>query len=445
MHRLVTIPVLIVLLALNPTLAAADLFDDAVDALTNQNLQAASLDNVGQALRGGLAAGYPQYVPGPTPLHGFEISTPCGSFSLGQGFMDQLTGMLDPSSMLGAVQQTATSLLGALVSQLPMIGLCYAWPTGCDIIKYLQKFVNDLLQFQGLSCSQAEAMLTGLGGKIRKQVEMQCVKKKMAGGMTVEKAQKRCATNANQMRQGITDHATGKPVNQGDGNSRLIEDTLTRAGADQELKDFAAKLIGEVEIKGDAGAGIDVDIQAPDRRLHDEYEDETKQLVNEIEEAVNIVGSGNALPHDKRKLVSVPGMVMPDGVLRGLWEIRSVDPAAYVDYRRKLASNIAMVKLEWKVNETTDHLEDGTINNPNLDEAEQTILEQRLARFKHGMRRFIREKETAERHLLPVMSAVLAHQREQWDRAVSAAQVSDVDTTRPLERFGIQLPLGYGY
>ena len=153
---------------------AADLFDDAVAALSNDNLEAASLDNVGQALRGGLTAGYPQYTPGPTPLHGFEISTPCGSFSLGQGFMDQLEGMLDPSSMLGAVQQTATSLLGALVSQLPMIGVCYAWPTGCDIIKYLQSFINDMLQFQGLSCSQAEAMLTGLGGKLRKQVEMQC-------------------------------------------------------------------------------------------------------------------------------------------------------------------------------------------------------------------------------------------------------------------------------
>ena len=64
----------------------ADLFDDALDALSNNNLQAASLDHLGQALRGGLAAGYPQYTPGPTPLHGFAISTPCGSFSFGQAW-----------------------------------------------------------------------------------------------------------------------------------------------------------------------------------------------------------------------------------------------------------------------------------------------------------------------------------------------------------------------
>ena len=47
--------------------AWADLFDDALDALSNDNLQAASLDHLGQALRGGLAAGYPQYTPGPHP------------------------------------------------------------------------------------------------------------------------------------------------------------------------------------------------------------------------------------------------------------------------------------------------------------------------------------------------------------------------------------------
>ena len=445
MNRTLKTLVLVGLLVLNPILAAADLFDDAVAALSNDNLEAAGLDNVGQALRGGLAAGYPQYTPGPTPLHGFEISTPCGSFSLGQGFMDQLEGMLDPSSMLGAVQQTATSLLGALVSQLPMIGVCYAWPTGCDIIKYLQSFINDMLQFQGLSCSQAEAMLTGLGGKLRKQVETKCVQRKMAGGMTVEKAQKRCAANANQMRGGITDHATGKPVQQGDGNSRLIEDTLTRAGADQEIKDFANEILGEVEIKGGGDAGIDVDIQAPKKRLHDEYEKERGEIFNEIYESANIVGGGNTLPADKRKLVSLPGMAMPDAVLRAIYDIGQNDPAAYNDYMGKLASNIALVKLSWKVNQTRDELEDGAINNPDLDEAEQEILKLRLARLMRESERFIREKETAERHVLPVMREVLAHRQEQLNKMAGAALIADSDTSQQANRFGLQNPLGYGY
>ena len=180
---------LALLLAGGPLVARADLFDDALDALSNDNLEAASLDHLGQALRGGLAAGYPRYTPGPTPLHGFDISTPCGSFSFGQGLVDNLAGMLDPSAVIAGIQTTATSLIGAATSQLPMVGLCYAAPTMCDIVKYLQAMVNQILQFKGLSCSQAETLLTGLGGKLRRQVETECVGKGLRSGLTIDRAQ----------------------------------------------------------------------------------------------------------------------------------------------------------------------------------------------------------------------------------------------------------------
>jgi len=438
---------LALLLAGYPVLAAADLFDDAVDALTNQNLDAASLDNLGQAIRGGLAAGYPQYTPGPTPLHGFDITTPCGSFSLGTGFMDQLSGMLDPSAIISEIQNSAMNLIGATISQLPMTGLCYAAPTMCDTVKNLQNFVKDMVQFKGLSCQQAESMLTGLGGKIRKQVESKCVERKTAGGLTVQKAEEACAGSASEMRQGIIDHASGKPITDSgsDGSSKLIEDTLTRAGADQEIKDFAADLLGEIEITGDSDAGIDVDIQGPKKRLYDEYEEEKSRFINEIFESANIVGPGGQLPPDKRKMASLPGMAMPDAVLRGLWDIGQIDPAAYNDYLGKLGSNMALVKLTWKVNETRDHLEEGTIDNPNLDEPSQEIMALRIKRLMRESERFISEKERAERHVLPVMREVLAHRQEQLRKVVGAPLIADSGTGQSVNRFGLQNPMGYGY
>ena len=439
--------ILALLLALVPALTQADLFDDAVSTLTNDNLDAASLDNLGQALRGGFAAGYPQYTPGPTPLHGFEISTPCGSVSFGQGLIDNLAGMLDPSAIIAGIQTTAMNLLGAAISQLPMIGLCYAAPTMCDIVKYLQDLINEILQFNGLSCQQAETLLTGLGGKLRKNAETQCVGKKMQGGMTMEKAQTACSTNASDMRRAIIDHATGKPVGDSgsDGNSKLIEDTLTRVAAPQEIKDFANDMLGEVEIKAGAGGEIDIDVQAPTKRLHDEYESEKSRFFNEIYECANIVGQGNQLVYDKRRECSLPGMATPDAVLRGLYDIGQHDPAAYNDYLNKLAANMALVKLRWKVNETRDRFEEGTIDNPDLDEASQEILELRLARLMREMARFISEKETTERHVLPVMREIVADRRERQIAAFEATLSADVDSSRPANRFGAQLPLGYGY
>ena len=419
--------------------AWADLFDDALDALSNNNLQAASLDHLGQALRGGLAAGYPQYTPGPTPLHGFAISTPCGSFSFGQGLVDNLAGMLDPSAVIAGIQTTATNLIGAAISQLPMVGLCYAAPTMCDIVKYLQDLVNEIIQFKGLSCSQAETLLTGLGGKLRRHVETECVGARLRSGMTIDRAQAACLGST---AGGVTDHA---PPGFADGNSRLIEDTLTRAGAEQEIKDFATDLLGEVEVRGDADGGIDLDIRAPRKRLHDEYQIERQQMVNEINDSVNIVGAGNPLPADKRKQASLPGMAMPDAVLRGLWDIREVDPAAYNDYLAKMGGAFAMLKMSWKVNETRDLLEEGKIGNTQLSDAEMQIMEARLNRLERERDRFIGEKELMERHALPIMREVLAHRREQQERATGGALVAGADSGVAANRFGVQLPLGYGY
>ena len=431
--------ILALLLAGGPVVAGADLFDDAVDALSNDNIEAASLDHLGQALRGGLAAGYPQYTPGPTPLHGFDISTPCGSFSFGQGLVDNLAGMLDPGAVIAGIQTTATSLIGAAISQLPMVGLCYAAPTMCDIVKYLQDLVNEIIQFKGLSCSQAETLLTGIGGKLRRQGETECVGKGLRSGLTIDRAQAACLGST---ASGVTEHA---PPGGTDGNSRLIEDTLTRAGAEQEIKDFARDLLGEVEISGDSDGGIDLDVQAPTKRLHDEYQIERQQMVNEINDSVNIVGGGNPLPPDKRKLVSLPGMAMPDAVLRGLYDIWDTDPAAYDDYLSKMGGTLAMLKLSWKVSETRDLLEEGKIGNTQLSEAEMEIMDARLKRLERERDRFIGEKELMERHALPIMREVIAHRREMQDRAATAALIADHDSTRTVNRFGLQTPMGYGY
>ena len=439
MNRFGIVGTLVGLLLCSPLPAAADLFDDAVNALSNNNLEAASLDNLGQALRGGLAAGYPQYTPGATVLHGFDISTPCGSFSFGQGLVDNLAGMLDPTAVIAGIQSTATNLIGAAISQLPMVGLCYAAPTMCDIVKYLQDLVNEIIQFKGLSCSQAETMLTGLGGKLRRHVESECVGRRLRGGMTIDKAQAACLGST---ASGVVEHA---PAGHTDGNARLIEDTLARADASQEIMDFANDLLGEVEIEGDSDGGIDVDIQAPTKRLHDEYEIERQQMVNEINDSVNIVGAGNALPLDKRKASSLPGLAMPDAVLRGLWDIQQSDPAAYNDYLAKMGGTFAMLKLSWKVNETRDLLEEGKIDNTQLSEAEMEIMEARLNRLIRERDRFIGEKELMERHALPIMREVLAHRQQQRDQVAAGALAADADTGVAANRFGLQLPLGYGY
>ena len=426
-----------------PQAVRADLFEEALQALEADKLNAARLDHVGRALRGGLVAGYPQLPPGNPILHDFNISTPCGSFSFGAGLINNLAGMLDPSALIAGLQSTATNLIGAAISQLPMVSLCYAAPTMCDMVKYLQELVNEILQFKGLSCAQAETLLVGVGGKLSGARTSRCVSAQQRAGKTLIEAEEACVGGS---AGGIIHPETGNPVPPG-GSAPLIEGSLARANASQDIKDFAKEVLGEIELKAGATPEepLDVDITAPRKRLHDEYKTQRDQLTAKIEDAVTIVGAGNALTPAKYRDVSIPGVALPNGVMDALFDIKQVDPMAYQDYLGKLAGVFTILKLSWRVSETEDLLEEGMLDNTQLSEAEADIIRARLKRLSRERDRLIREKELAERHALPILEAILQDQQNRQRVAGEVAFGAGVDGGTVANQFGAQNSMGYGY
>ena len=423
--------------------AHADLFDDAVGALTNDNLEAASLDNIGQSLKGGLVAGYPQYTPGPTPLHGFNISTPCGSFSFGQGLIDNLEGMFDPGAILAGIQSTATNMIGAALTNLPMVGICYLWPTGCDIFKYLQGLANEIQQFKGLSCQQSEQLLAGLGAKFSGARTSRCISKEQRAGKTLMQAETACVSGT---APGIIDPETGNEVPAG-GKAELIAGSMARAGASQDLQDFVTALLGEVTLQagGSSGQPLDVDIEAPSKRVHDEYEKERNDLHAKITDAVNIVGAGNTLTADKHRAISIPGLSMPHGALRALSDISLGSPEAYELYAHKLAGAMTLLKMSWKVSEGLDKLEEGMLENPDMDEPGMEVIRARMARLERERERFVSEKELADRHVTPVLEAIFGDHKRMRLEAAGAGLGAGLNASMPGNQFGAQNALGYGY
>ena len=437
----------------------ADLFEDALQALSTDNLDTAAFDSLGRALRGGLAAGYPHLPAGAPPLSDFSISTPCGAFSFGGGLIDNLTGLLDPGqaeSLVGGLQNSVQSLIGAAISSLPMVTACYAAPTLCDIVKHVQDMVNQVFQFKGLSCQQAETLLTGIGGRLSGARTSRCISQQQRAGSTLAAAEQACRTRS---APGILDARTGSEVSAGN-STDLIRDTLKR-GQDNlgggnpdsdagmlDMQTFAEEVLGRFELKRGASDDepLDVDITPPTKRVHDVYRTERSQLGSKIDDAVGTIGNPSAtLSAAKHREVSLPGLAMPYGVLRALYDIKEIDPTAYAGYRDKLAGNFTMLALSWRVGELRDLLEAGMLDNTELSEAETDIIEARLARLERERDRFIGEKELLERHALPVMQAILQDHRERKQGAGRMMAGAGVDTATPANRFGAQHPLGYGY
>ena len=422
--------VVLVVLLLAPGLAGADLFEDAVSSLTNDNLDAARLDYLGRSLQGALSSAYPRIPQGTPFLHDWQINASCGGFGFGAGIMDSLAGMMDPQRLGQAfVQQTqsaATTLIGAALSQLPMVSACYVSPTICDVVKQIQNVVNRILHGKLLTCAQAENALAGVGMKVSGANLSRCLSAAQAGGMSLIEAEFSCAGGG------------GPPT-----MPRLIRGSLQLAQAPPDIEAFAYDLLGEIGLS--AGAGADIDVEAPSRRLHDIYETERQRLSQRVRDAVAVAGSGSILTVAQHRGVSLPGMAMPYGVLRALHQLRETDPAAYENYQEKVAAAFTLLRLSWQVNELRDLLEEGVLDNPQLSEAEREMVLDRLVRLERERDRFFREQEQLDRHARPLLQQILADFEARGEMARGHAVGIGADRTAGPSRFGDQTPLGYGY
>ena len=110
--------------------------------------------------------------------------------------------------------------------------------------------------------------------------------------------------------------------------------------------------------------------------------------------------------------LSMPGAPMSGAVVAALADMRGNDPVAYGAYRNKLADTMALVRLNWKVHELQEHLDESMLTNPELGEPEKEVIEARRERLRQELKRLVEQKEMAERHVLPVMESLLADHRE---------------------------------
>ena len=429
---------------------AQDLFERALQTMTDSFVGEARLDNSGVSLRGGFEIGYPVAGTPPPALPTLDLGTLLSSLGIGDGLMRDMEKLLDPNAVVGSmvsgIQSVANDLLSAAISQLPMVVSCYAGPTICDITKHQQDLAMITQQGSVAVQEMGRNLLGGLSSKMNTTRVQRCIDDQRAPGAggavttTLAEAQEACAGAA---AGGIVNPADGSRVSSAD----MIAGSLDRANAAAEIKTFAADVIGDVTIAQGATSSepLKTTVARPQKRLHDVFEEDKTDLDTKLDAAVATVAGGGTLTAAERRELSLPGVAMPGGVLVGLAGLRNSDTYAYNSYRSKLAGNMALVKLNWKVNELQDQLDEGMLTNTELGEAEREVIVQRQERLRREMRRVVQEKELAEKHVMPVMKAVMMEhevaQREAARRGMAAA----ADRGTPGNEWGRQNSLGYEY
>ena len=428
---------------------AQDLFERALQVMTDQAMNDAGLDHGGVLLRGGFAVGYPAPIT-KTAIPALDVGTLLSSLGIGDGLMRDLDKLLDPNAVAGSVvsgfQSAVNDLLTTAISNLPMVTACYAGPTLCDIAKHQQDLAMMTQQGSVAVGEMTSNLLGGLTSRLMSSRVQRCIddmRRPGTGGAvttTLAEAQAACAGAA---AGGIIDPADGSRK----ASINLIGGSLARASAAAKVRTFADEVIGEVTIaQGSSSAEpLKTTIRRPRKGLHDVFQEEKDDLVTNLDAAVSAVAAGGTLTAAEMRALSMPGAPMSGSVIQALADMRRHDPVAYGGYRDKLAGNLALVRLNWRVHELQEHLGESVLTNAELGEPERQVIRERQDRLTQEMRRVVEHKEMAERHVLPVMESMLADHRESQREAARRGMRAPADLGTAHNQWGRQNGLGYSY
>jgi hypothetical protein len=410
------------LLLLGHPVQAQSLFEDARAATPQVFGQS---DHTGVTLRGGVDL-RTYLSPQTTTLFRTDtrIGGTCGAFDFGASLTQTFEEIPALFEALGQ----------ALLANIPMLVLCYTSPTLCDLFKHFQSLVNVVLQARYAQCQGLQNAAAAAGLRLRGGEAARCLEEEQQQGTSLNIALARCLGEVSSIRS-----PTGGRASQ----VELVRATLEAAGASPTTVALAQQLVGEVTLSA-GGSTLGAQQQRPAESLHRRYETFRETAAVALDDATASLGTGSPPPEAVLVELTVPGQPLPRAALEALAALRS-DPVRYESLRQRLAAALAITRLTWEVRELQDQLAAAEVVNAQLTDTERRLLERRLEAARQELDRVVQEKETAERHLLPVVDTLLA---EYAAVQTEAARVGFQAPTRegppvPFPRGG-QLTAGFG-
>jgi hypothetical protein len=323
----------------------------------------------------------------------------------------------------------------ALLANMPMLILCYVSPTLCDLYKHFQALVNAVIQARYAQCQDLQNAAAAAGLMLRGGEAARCLEEQQQQGTSLNLALPRCLGEVSSLRS---------PTGQRRPQVELVRETLEAAGASPSTVALAQAVFGEVTLTA-GGTNLGAQQHRPREGLHRRYETFRDTAAAALGEAASSLAAGSPPADAVLAELTLPGQPLPRATLDALAALRG-DPVRYESLRQRLAAALAITRLTWEVRELQDQLAASEVVNAQLTEEERRLLERRVVEAQRELDRVVQEKETAERHLLPVVDTLL---REYAAVQSEAAQVGFQAPTReapptPFRRGG-QLTAGFGY
>lgn len=403
-----------------PMTTHADLFDTARGVVRTDLGQQ---DTTGVTLRGGASLHSGLSPRTTTLLRGqSQVGGPCGSFdftaSLTQAF-EELPGIFE-------------GLLGAVVSQLPMLVLCYTSPTLCDLAKHWQALVNFALQQRYAQCQAIQNAMAYGGLRLRGGQISQCLEEQVNTGATLNDALRTCNGGVDTFRTPAGGNAS---------RVALVQETLTAAGAGPETQTLARALLGEVTLQAQNGQ-LGAQQDRPQAALLQRYEGHRETVDTALRQAIDQYRATGQVSEALLREISVPGQAVPRAALEALATLQQ-DPVRSESLLQKLTTGLAVTRLTWECHELQEQLAASIEANHELTDEQRRLLEKRLEALQRDLSQVLAKKEVLERHVQPALDALLHAHAAVQEHATQLGVRAPSSTLTPAP-FRRQLPAGYG-
>jgi hypothetical protein len=405
---------------LTPAAVHADLFDTARQAMRMDLGQA---DTSGVTLRGGASLHSGQSPRTTTIFRGRgQVGGSCGAFDFADSFKEAFESIPD----------VLENMLDQALKGLPMLVLCYASPTLCDLAKHWQALVNALIQAKYAQCQQVQNAMAYGGLRLRGGQISQCLEDETQQGHSISVALETCNKSVSFLRSP-------------DGENRqrvdLLQETFKAAGATSETQALAQGLLGEVTLTAQGGT-LGLDHQRPRAALLQRYEGHRQDADAALRHALDELRTTGTVSDATLRAVSVPGQPLPRAALDALVTLQQ-DQVRFESLVHKLTTGIAITQLTWECAELQEQLAAATEANQHLTDEQRRLLEKRLEGLHRDLKQVIEKKEVLERHLQPALDALL-NEYAAVQQAATQAGLRAPARVAPVMPYRTQQPSGYG-
>lgn len=398
---------------------SADLYEEARGAL---NVRVGRQDHSGFSVRGGALLTTGQTATSQTLLRARATTQRgCGAF-------DFAVTMKETFEELPELME---ALAQAILANIPMLVICYASPTGCDLIKHFQALANLAVQAKYGQCQQIQMAMQYAGSRLRGGSESQCLEEQVAAGASLNRAMNTCSGGVTSLRL---------PNGEQGSELRVVQDTLQYFGASQETVRVANQLLGEVTLQTGQGR-LNALHDRPRAPLLQRYESHRTDATSALQRAVDEFASSGALSEATLREISTPGQEVPVAAIQALAALRQ-DPVRYEALSGKLAGGTAIVRLTWECQELQDMLAAAADGTQNLTDETRRLLENRKKQLDIQLQQTIAKITVVEKHLQPALQELFTEYEAVQSMATQAGLRAPAVTLPPMP-FRRQVPGGY--